>query len=204
MHLTRPCFSVLFIFHWFATVSQVNRRDEEDFGEYERPSPILHGHDHDHGAAISWAHSTAFVAYTVMIALCIHAFLAGLSLGVDETLGGALLVFIAIAAHKFAEAAALSSVFQQQRVTRLRSVILLTVFALMTPLGIVTGMVLVAKGQAEDGGLAAIFTAMASGTFLYVSVADILLPELHKERPALKLALMLLGFAVMAVVAIWT
>lgn len=57
-----------------------------------------------------------------------------------------------------------------------------------------------------SAGISAIFKAIASGTFIYVSVVDILVVEFVQSHRRLwpKLGLALLGFGIMAVVAIWT
>jgi hypothetical protein len=56
--------------------------------------------EHSHAGSLNWASAHSAVAYCVLLALCIHSFLAGLALGVDSSLGGAVVTFVAIIAHK--------------------------------------------------------------------------------------------------------
>lgn len=74
-----------------------------------------------------------------------------------------------------------------------------TVFAVMSPLGIGIG-ILVIEAQLEDGAfIQAVLEGLAAGTFVYITFLEILPHELNSpERPLLKVLFLLCGFSVMA------
>ena len=82
---------------------------------------------------------------------------------------------------------------------RFWSVILPFTFA--SPIGIFVGFVIsdVARGLGAAG-----LSALASGTFLYVAFMEVIPRELTDTRFVwMKLAALLLGFALMSILAIW-
>lgn len=153
---------------------------------------FLHAHDEhehpdQHHRAVGWA---------ALFGLSVHSFTAGVGLAFAAQapgLGGA--VFVAILGHKGFEAFSLASVFQLGKFPRRATLAVVAVFALMTPLGAMAGELL--SGWLEGAGLAAA-VALAAGSFLYVSLCE-LLPEVFHERKdaAAKIVLLLSGILVM-------
>ena len=148
----------------------------------------------------------ALSAYAVLTALSIHSLLAGLALGAQPELAGVLVISLAIIAHKSAAGFALGVSLRRAHIKRPRAVGLIAFFATMTPLGIAVGAVLGAllSGRGAEW-FEGIFDALAAGTFLYIAVIDIVESEFAKQGDAgAKFAMVLLGIAVMALIAVWT
>ncbi len=150
---------------------------------------LLRSHDHDE------IHQHRAVGHAVLLGLSVHSFTAGLGLGVMDERGllvGALLV--AMVAHKFFDAFSLASVLQLARMPRGVLSLYLFVFALITPAGMILGGL--ATSHLGKIGIS-IVTSLAAGTFLYVSVGE-LLPEVfhHREDVLVKLGLLIAGVAI--------
>jgi zinc transporter ZupT len=86
---------------------------------------IEHGHIHKH------SHEHYVFPFGIMVSLCLHAFLEGMPLA----RGPQHQLVFGIGLHHIPAAFALGSVLMQHRVNRKTIVILLTAFALMSPLG---------------------------------------------------------------------
>ncbi len=148
----------------------------------------------------------ALAPYVLALVLSVHSIIAGIALGAESSAITSAAPFIAILAHKGLAGFALGVSLHRGHVDRPRAVGLIAFLATMTPLGIAIGAVLGAllsgKGAAWFEG---IFDALAAGTFLYIAVIDIVESEFAKPGDAgAKFAMVLLGIAAMAVVAIWT
>jgi len=152
----------------------------------------------------------AIYPYILMMTLSIHSIITGIALGLEDHTIGAIAILIAVLAHKSTAAMALAISFGSVNVPLPRTRKLLGIFYTTTPLGILFGTWWAAQlsgpGEAMFEG---IFDALAAGTFFYIAVMDILAEEFrakdkqgHKHGPAFVSALF--GFAVMAIVAIWT
>jgi len=144
-------------------------------------------------------------AYAVLIALSVHALLAGLALGTQRSAGGALVIFAALLAHKTVEGFALGVSLVRHGMPAGRAWTLLGLFALATPLGIALGAGLDAwLDDTTRGGLEATFLALAAGTFAYVATLDILREELQTPGDRLaKWLWVVVGAAGMGVLALW-
>ncbi|MCH2101685.1 MAG: ZIP family metal transporter [Planctomycetes bacterium] len=136
------------------------------------------------------------VGYAALVGLIIHAFTAGLSLsaaGTDRAIGAA--IFFAICAHKAFEGFSLATIFLLAEQPLKRIVLMLVVFSLVTPAGMLIGHGLMDVLEARGIGIAA---ALAAGTFLYVSLCE-LLPEVFHRREAIAMRsfLLIVGIALM-------
>ena len=165
----------------------------------------------------------------LLVVLSIHSIIAGIALGIATELAASLLVMIAILSHKGSAAFALMVSVQVAGADRKRQWRVLTIFVVMTPLGIIAGTL--ASGLFE--GHAALlfegcFNALAAGTFIYVAILDVIdaemtraddriakfvrssllgeddlpMPEQDADR-IVKFVLILIGLLGMAVLAIW-
>lgn len=144
-------------------------------------------------------------AYTVLTALSAHSLLAGLALGAEPDLGGALVIAVAILGHKAVDGFALGISLARSPLPARLAWSLLGLFSLATPTGILLGM---AMGGALDGpvrhGIEASVLALAAGSFAYVATLDILRDELHEPGGRLaKWLLVATGLFLMGVLAIW-
>ncbi|MDA1259252.1 MAG: ZIP family metal transporter [Planctomycetota bacterium] len=153
---------------------------------------FLHAHhEHEdpdqHHRAVGWA---------ALFGLSVHSFTSGVGLAfAAQTPGLGQAVFVAILGHKGFEAFSLASVFQLGKFPRRATLAVVFGFALMTPLGALAGELM--SGWLEGAGLAAA-VALAAGSFLYVSLCE-LLPEVFHDRKdaVMKIALLLTGILVM-------
>ena len=146
------------------------------------------------------------IHYLLVMVLSLHCFIEGTALGVNLSLAGAFIIFIAIIAHKGMEGFAISSKLIAAQLKTKSIAYFVVLVALMTPLGITIGAV--ASIQLSGHGavlLEGILNAFAAGSFLYIATMHTLgnagcseeafgLPEI--------LAIML-GLAAMALVAVW-
>ncbi len=136
------------------------------------------------GSVASDPHRALWAA--TWVGLGMHSLSEGIALAAilrDPAVRTQLLFSILI--HKATEAFSLATVMRLARLGSVRSVVFLTLFALLGPLGILLGSELTSSGGALDQ----VVTGFACGTFLYVAVCD-LLPEVFHgaDRPMLKLA----------------
>lgn len=173
---------------------------------YQEPPPLHfapnHAHAHGHSHFPPSGVSVSFITAVLMaVALCFHSILEGAAMGAQPTLANSLHIFIAIVSHKGLAAYALGSSIVESNVglQRFWSVVLPFTFA--SPVGIFIGY---AISDAAQGTGAAAISALASGTFLYVAFMEVIPRELHDpNRAGYKLAALMLGFALMSLLAIW-
>jgi zinc and cadmium transporter len=162
-------------------------------------------HDHDHG---DHAHpdGTGCDVHTLGLAawlgMSAHTLVDGFALGaasVTPELG--LLVFLAILAHKVPNSFSLSTILLSEGYSRGRAVAMNAAFALMVPVG--AGIYLLLREAVQGPRFTALALAASAGTFLHLSLSDIL-PDLHRRgesRWRLSAALVA-GLAAMALLSL--
>ena len=134
--------------------------------------------------------------YILAVAMGIHAAFAGLALGLQDTMPGLIGMLAAILAHKWAEALTLGISFAKalDDVGRTQSFVLLLIWGLATPGGIILGMVM----SDFNGLVKAIFMGISSGTFIYIASAEIIVEEFSvSKHKVAKYFFYLLGFGMM-------
>lgn len=142
----------------------------------------------------------------LMVILSIHSVITGIALGIENLHTQALVLLLAVLAHKGTAAFALGAAMLGDGSRRVALVPRIVTFSLTTPLGILLGS-LMAEAFAGGGEVRfeAVFDAMAAGTFLFVSIFEILYREFRvTTRLPARLAALLLGYLLMALVAVWT
>lgn len=156
-------------------------------------------------ASLPSHHHDALPAYAVLTALSLHSLLEGLALGAQPALDRALVLSIAILAHKTASGFALGVSLARSHLERRVTMRLAALFAVSTPLG---GLIGATLGEVFDGRLGAALEAsllsIAAGTFVYVATFDIL----RDEFPApggrfVKWLILTAGIAAMSALALW-
>jgi len=149
--------------------------------------------------------ATESSAYALVVILSVHSALAGAALGTEDTFSASLVIFLAIMAHKGAAGFALTLDFVNAGLSGVKSIRFLTLFASMTPLGIILGAGLDALLQDRHGRLfEGLFDAIAAGTFLFVAIFEIITREFAKRQAMpVKFAALCAGIALMALIAIW-
>ncbi|RLN20646.1 hypothetical protein BBJ28_00018956 [Nothophytophthora sp. Chile5] len=135
------------------------------------------GHSHLGGGAHGDAGSLA-VAMVLFIALSFHSVLEGLGIGAQTQ--SAWGVFFAIVVHKGLAAFALGSGLVQSAMPAAHVMLYMVVFSFMSIIGIVVGWI-IAADSSEDSAAAGICVALASGTFIYVAVMEVIPQEFPRH-----------------------
>ncbi|EGC35174.1 hypothetical protein DICPUDRAFT_152527 [Dictyostelium purpureum] len=144
--------------------------------------------------------------FLLVIALSIHSLFEGLAMGIQSSEGHVIDILIAIFAHKILASFALgvsTITSADEKPSFLKLFLLILIFSLTSPLGSVIGMVV--SSEVAESLAPSILQGIASGTFLYVAVVEVIPKELghDSEDVLIKSILLFLGFAFMGVVAIW-
>jgi zinc and cadmium transporter len=142
------------------------------------PAPHVHvpgepAHAHE---AVCDVHTMGLAAFAGMSA---HTLVDGFALGaasVDAELG--VLVFLAILAHKVPNSFSLSTILRAEGYSRGKALLMNAAFALMVPLG--AGLYLVVRELVRVETFTSFALAASAGTFLHLSLSDIL-PDLHRR-----------------------
>ncbi len=155
---------------------------------------------YEHGGS----NNPAFAILAVVI-LSIHSLLAGTVLGLSGSITMMVVILIAILAHKWAASFSLAVQLSKSRMSLKQSILWFGLFTLMLPIGVGLGSS-VLEYTKNYPLLEPIFYSLAAGTFLYLGT-------LHGLKQAIMVAkccdlrnfsFVIIGFSLMAVVAIWT
>lgn len=170
------------------------------------------GHGHGHSASqheIGWPPRSethrAIYPVILLIVLSVHSIILGVALGAQGTVAGALIVFLAIMAHKAMAGFALGVGYHRAGFGVRRAVPQVAFFSLMTPLAILAGTgVAVALSSHADALFEATFDSIGAGTFLYIATLDIIRTEFESPRDRWhKWFAACTGFGIMALLALW-
>jgi zinc and cadmium transporter len=133
------------------------------------------GHVHGDEAGCE-VHTLGMAAW---VGMSIHTMVDGFALGAANHQDGlGILVFVAILAHKVPSSFSLSAILRAEGYGRLRALWMNAFFALMVPLG--AGVYLALRGLVPMERFTAYALAFSGGTFLHLSLSDIL-PDLHRR-----------------------
>ena len=165
--------------------------------------------------AISHQHSVHFLAlaeddagifaYVLVFVISIHSFIGGLVVGVQESVSDIISVAIAIVAHKWVEAFALGVALVHAKLEGTRTYyVSVVLYSLMTPMGILLGVLLSGLLTGKPGSVTqAAITSFAAGTFTYIAIIDLLLPEfVSSEDKYYKFCCIVLGFAALTALGV--
>lgn len=147
---------------------------------------IEHGHIHGH------AHAHMAFPFGIMTSLCIHAFLEGMPLAK----GPQNELVLGIALHHIPAAFALGMVLMQHHIQKRNIVILLAVFALMSPLGYYLSTTL---NSGAVGNIEMYFDrimAVVIGMFLHISTTILFESSVDHRFNLKKLVAVLMGIGV--------
>jgi len=147
---------------------------------------VFRAHDHDE------AHRHRAVAYSALVGLSVHSFTEGVAFSVlSADPRAAAPFFLSTLGHKLLDGFSLASVFRLGDMPVRRVMFWMLAFALLTPFGMLLGDSL---RSILTGTAYAVVSALAAGTFLFVSLCE-LLPEVfhHREDSVVKVGLLLTG-----------
>ncbi len=157
--------------------------------------------------AVSTSKHELTIPYVLGIVIIIHSFIEGSVIGINTNLVTLSIIFLAVLAHKGSESFALSMALSKKTNITLPVAILIGVFSVMTPIGILSGTSIGTYVQATEGKIiTAGFNAFAAGTFLYMSTLHHINhhQRLHEAESMSEFFCLLLGLCIMAVIALWT
>lgn len=144
---------------------------------------------------------SAIRAGLLVLALALHAVLEGLALGLQEAEGAVLRVCLALVLHKCAVAFSLALKLLRGRLRPPAVVACLTLFAMMSPLGVGLGTAVAAGAGPRQRLCRGVLEGLAAGTFLYITFLEILPQELGVPQHRIpKVILLLAGFALVTAI----
>lgn len=118
-----------------------------------------------------------FAAFMFLFALGLHAFFAGLGLGLAQNNSDAIALLIANIAHKAFEAFAVSLTIQRHGFSTRFMVFYFFAFALIAPAGVGVGWGI---GTSNDT-VFTVLLGLSAGTFLYMGATEVPLELLHED-----------------------
>lgn len=144
----------------------------------------------------------SFRGLFTVLALSFHEVFEGLAIGLEERVDNMWYLFIAVATHKLVIAFCIGLELAWSKTRRPVLVVYVATFALVTPVGIIIGMVLVQCGtggtvDGSPGRVAVILQGLAAGTLLYVVFFEVL--ARHKQSGFMHLLSIMFGFSILLV-----
>ena len=196
---------------------------ESDYDDDEHEHGVGHHNPHhNHGNNIETSdhhhdHSIMFVntdtkhqnqrhylrSYLLLTALSIHALFEGLAVGLFQNVDSMVELLGALIIHKCILAFSIGINLVQHSFPPSMIIKSALLFSVMSPVGLGFGILLLKYTSATLGHIfSAIFQAIATGTFLYVTFFEIFFHELNSKEchKLLKVLLMILGFSLITVV----
>ena len=121
-------------------------------------------------------HKIGVAAY---IGIGFHSILDGIAIGAGTMMNLSFIIILAVTLHKFPAALALSSLLVKgKEYTKKKILLSMFIFALATPVG---ALVSVFIFQGVDDYVVATALGISAGTFLFISIGD-LLPTVYEEH----------------------
>ncbi len=117
------------------------------------------------------------IAVVLLVVVSIHSAIAGLALGVQDSVAHVGALLVAIAVHKAIEAFAICTAFMSTTLTQATVVVLMCCFSLVTPVFIILGMF--AFRGTDMSVVVGFINAFAAGSFIYLSL--LILSDAHSH-----------------------
>jgi len=153
-------------------------------------------HNHSVGAVLQGGFISAIV---FLCAISCHSFIAGLGIGAltgTELWSG----MIAIIAHKSLATFTLANCFMNANVSKSMLISFMFGFSLVTPVGILCGMLI----SNLEGPMKGVLIGLAGGSFLYIGIIEVISKEVENPRDwKLKLLMLIFGWGLMSLLALW-
>ncbi|CAH2217272.1 jg5005 [Pararge aegeria aegeria] len=132
-----------------------------------------HGHSHLPVSKVDDVNS-AIRGLLVVLALSIHELFEGLAVGLESSTAHVWYMLGAVAAHKLVIAFCISVELVAIRTKTWLTVVYIVVYAIVSPMGIAIGIILVGgEGATAAGVYSVVLQGLASGTLLYVIFFEI-------------------------------
>lgn len=142
-----------------------------------------HGHSHEfHIASESSIQATAR-GFLVILALCIHDLFEGIAIGVSRQESSIWFLLLAFVSHKWVIAGCLGLKWSRSALKTVISILYMSLFCLVSPVGIMIGMLLTSPEQESDmvSSALVVLQGIATGSLLYVVFFEILEKERQKN-----------------------
>ena len=141
-------------------------------------------------------------AVLACLMLSIHSLVLGTALGLSQDYSVAIMLFLAIITHKWAESFAIAVELNKSTLSTSKTMLLFLLFASMTPLGIYIGWAC-GRGVETHSILDPVLMAISAGTFLYLGTLHGLERCVMVKRCCnlRYFSFVIVGFLLMAVVA---
>lgn len=159
-----------------------------------------HNHTHSHA-------DTSVRGLLAVIALSFHAIFEGLAVGLEPSFASVVYLAGAIATHKLVIAFCVGMELYVTGASTRTILGYLSVFSMVTPLGIMTGLVLGHFNNDSEnlGATPTILQGMAAGTLLYVVFFEVLARERANDKSGLlQLAAIIAGFTLMLLLQLFS
>ena len=145
------------------------------------------------------------VAFSAVLMLSIHSLLMGAAFGISTSVALTIVIFIAVLAHKGSASFALGLELSRSKFSASSALYLFLIFVAMFPIGVLLGQSVSGASEAHPLVEASI-SAVAAGTFLFFGTLHGLAtsPMIVRCCNQREFVGAVAGFALMAVVAIWT
>jgi len=147
-----------------------------------------HGHSHDNIVVPTEAGLQAAArGFLVVLALSIHDLFQGMALGVTKRHTSAWFLLLAFASHKWVIAGTVGLKWARSALRPLIAVLYMTIFCVVSPIGIGIGMAITDPRQQENANNTGLIVVqgIATGSLLYVVFFEILEKERQKPVPGL-------------------
>jgi len=153
-----------------------------------------HGHSHEFEVASDSIQATAR-GFLVILALCIHDLFEGIALGVSRQESAVWFLLLAFASHKWVIGACLGMKWSRSALRPIVSILYMTTFCLISPVGVLVGMLLTDPKQESELMTSALIVlqGIATGSLLYVVFFEILEKERQKSVSGIVQALSFTG-----------
>jgi len=142
--------------------------------------------------------------FLVILALSLHAVFEGIAVGLSHSPTAVWYLFFAIAAHKYVISFCCGLQFVTSGVKTALVIVYISVFSLISPVGIGIGLGLTSTISSEAEAQTVTVTVLqglATGTLLYVVFFEVLEKERQKKKNGLlQVIFVVLGFVVMVLV----
>ena len=139
------------------------------------PQQGMHAHGHGHSLSGPSAASAILLSAT----LGLHSLLEGVGIGVQREVASSIGIVVAVVAHKGFAGFALGQLFKSAGTTCWQAAPAIVVFGLATPVGIVAGVVM--NSVIASPWVDVVAVGLAAGTFVFVSLVEILIPALQVQ-----------------------
>ena len=153
-----------------------------------------HGHVHREGERVA--------PWLLLAGLCIHAFLEGIPLVDNMTAQVEHTLVLGIVVHNIPISLTLMGLFMHYGLRPFKAMLFLCIFALMTPLGSVAGMIIKGVTESSLGNFFTYSMALVIGIFLHVSTSILFETEEHHRYNLQKFLTVCLGVLVAFLVSL--